>query len=308
MPVQPRDKEAPLKVAFLSIRSQLCCDAEVAVPSASVDADNAHPNPAVDHPAAADGVYPFIHTEHLLSALVRGILADPRQYIVGTMAAVFSRVCEDLWRWQSARPHRTQIDSFIKTAVQQVLSFLEQADGIRVCVSSDMQQPGFDDVLWGVTNCQERRKDTLGLFIPALNWDLCSCCEDTFQDELPNLTTTERRAQLGFLIALVFMHEMNNCFIRRKLNDIFNDAKFVIPDIVLGKPGSPGWDFETRILRGTIQVRWSAADAEAARFTTMENIWLQLGPGENAAPAAHCRGTAAALTRHGSANQPSNCI
>ncbi|KAJ6506388.1 hypothetical protein C8R47DRAFT_1102021 [Mycena vitilis] len=269
----PPDDEVPIEVAFLSIRAQagLYCDKEVAVP-ASVNAGNARPDPVVDPPAVADGVYLFAHTAHLLSALVRGILADPKQYIVGTVAAVFSRVCED-FRW-SAPSHRAQIEPLIETAVLQVLSFLEQVDGIRICISSDtMQQTGA--VLWGVTNREEKRKDTLGLFIPVLNWDLCSCYEDTFQDEFPNQRTTKRRAQLGCIIAIVFMHELNHTLICWKLNDMFNDAKLIIPDIVLGRPASPGWDFETRILRGTIQVSWRAVDSEVARFTTIEGVWLQ---------------------------------
>jgi hypothetical protein len=70
-----------------------------------------------------------------------------------------------------------------------VRDFLTKPDGFRICVSSAIEKLppktwiqeliGSPDLIWGITNRHKEHEPSLGLFIPALNWALCSAYEDT---------------------------------------------------------------------------------------------------------------------------------
>jgi hypothetical protein len=80
------------------------------------------------------------------------------------------------------------------------------------------------------------------------------------------------------LIVVTLLHETNHSFIRWRLNGVVEDlSEFIAPDLVPGKEGDSGWEWECSVFRGVIQARWNALDiAESDRFSRIQDVWLQV--------------------------------
>jgi hypothetical protein len=67
------------------------------------------------------------------------------------------------------------------------------------------------------------------------------------------------------------------------LNGVVEDlSEFIAPDLVPGKGGESGWEWECRVFRGVIQARWNALDiAESDRFSRIQDVWLQVASSVN---------------------------
>ncbi|KAJ7096070.1 hypothetical protein C8R44DRAFT_813116 [Mycena epipterygia] len=163
----------------------------------------------------------------------------------------------------------------METATQGILSYLQQPEGVPICISSAIEQLNAVRMIWGVTNLKEDRKDVLGLMIPALNWALCTAYEESFAEEYPSPTVTQRRDQLGSLLSVTFMHEMAHGIIRWCLRSVYDGTNFFTPDLD-GREGEAGWEFEYLMFRGVLQASWDAADVvKSSRFNLIKDVWLQ---------------------------------
>ncbi|KAJ6496005.1 hypothetical protein C8R45DRAFT_984717 [Mycena sanguinolenta] len=246
---------------------------------ASVDA-NGSPGAACAHSTVASDsastlVNPdsFPHTKILLSQVTRAILADPKQYVIWGFDSVLRMFCRDRFAHVDISP--VQVTAAMKGIRALMTQYLHQP--LLVCITSALEQPESGGVEWGLTNTKEDREDEYGFLIPALNWAHCSAFEATFS----NPAMLARRSQLGSLLAITFMHELTNVFVRRGLQDMFRlfDREFVLSELHAGSvKTAPGWHFESLLFGGVVQVRWEAADVfQERRFELIEDVWLQTG-------------------------------
>ncbi|KAF8206966.1 hypothetical protein K438DRAFT_2013548 [Mycena galopus ATCC 62051] len=241
-------------------------------PSAEVDY-SAHPAASIDSDSLPTPIDPesFPYTKTLLSQVIRAILADPKQYVLNSIDSVFRRFSNDVFA-------ETDIDGMaVSRAMNDTHAIMTQYlhQPILICITSALERPESGAVAWGLTNTNEDREDEYGFLIPALNWAHCSAFEATFSD--PAMLT--RRSQLGSLLAITFMHELNNVVVRKGLKDLFGvfSRDFVPSELHVGKEkDAPGWHLEFAIFRGVVQVRWKATDVfQEHRFELIEDLWLQ---------------------------------
>ncbi|KAF8188767.1 hypothetical protein K438DRAFT_1833276 [Mycena galopus ATCC 62051] len=265
-PLAQRNSREPTTV-FLCLAP---VSAEVVDATSSSGAAYAHSTVASDSASTLVNPDSFPHTQILLSQVIRAILADPKQHVLESFESVLRMFCRDhfpntgiswvaMSKAMAWRPLLTQ--------------YLHQP--LLICITSALEQPESGSVEWGVTNTKEGREDEYGFLIPALNSAHCSAFEATFST--PAMLT--KRSQLGSLLAITFMHELNNVFVRRGLQDMFPlfDQQFNLSELHSGRlKTAPGWHFELNLFGGVVQVRWEAADIlQERRFELIEDVWLQ---------------------------------
>lgn len=174
----------PPNVAFLSIRRDGAGVDPTRNPPLTLGPVGPNPpgpaaSPASPAAQAADiGVHYFPRTSYLLSRVLDAILADPHDgMVISFYKTVLMRVCNELLRKPGAPSE--QICGIMGSATHGILSYLQQPEGLPVCISSAIERVDDVRMIWGVTNLREDRKDTLGLLIPALNWALCTAYEES---------------------------------------------------------------------------------------------------------------------------------
>ncbi|KAJ6469279.1 hypothetical protein C8R45DRAFT_1166747 [Mycena sanguinolenta] len=246
---------------------------ECALPAvdAAGHSEDASSSPAVNPTADARARFPY--TQQLLSQLVRGILADPGGYILRVFNTVFLRICDDLINSQPYSSHVMDIEKAMDGSLELITDHLRK--GIPICVTSVLEQPESGTVQWGLTNRKVDRKDECGYLVPALNWSHCSAFEATFNNDHPDPVILRRRSQLGSLLAVTFLHELNHVFSRVGLKNVLDIKEFLTPEVDIGKEGA-GREFEWYVFKGVIQARWKLEDiTNHDRFTMIQDVWLQ---------------------------------
>ncbi|KAF8136822.1 hypothetical protein K438DRAFT_1786503 [Mycena galopus ATCC 62051] len=233
---------------------------------------------SIDSPTSVLGARDctFPCTRRLLSDVVAAILADPDRYILSTFGSVFRRVCDDLGRKPDV--DKDAVARVMAKAAEIIEAHLQDPDGVPVCATSALERPKFGKIMWAVTNRHLDQENELGFLIPAFNWVLCRAYEEIATDP----SALARRNQLGTLLAVTFLHELNHVFVRIGLQTIISMDIFVTPDLQPGKEGESGWEFEHFIFRGVVQAQWREEDiTDPDRFRRIEDIWMQQATSAN---------------------------
>ncbi|KAJ7696434.1 hypothetical protein B0H17DRAFT_1053247 [Mycena rosella] len=218
---------------------------------------------------------PFPHTTVLIGRLLGAILGDVNEYMIKSFASVFRRVCDDHARKPKLPVSEKKVVlEVMAQATRVVKDFLRHDDGIKICISSALDQLDTDGVVWGFTNRHRDREDEYGLFVPALNWALCLSYEMLCISK--DSAVIPKREQSGSLIAVSFMHESVHAVIRQGLKDVLDAHEFLTPELNAGVRGESGWEWEHLVFRGILLARWKAADIRKdSRFELIEDVWLQ---------------------------------
>ncbi|KAJ7077184.1 hypothetical protein C8R44DRAFT_896365 [Mycena epipterygia] len=227
--------------------------------------------PILTGPAAAlvpapsnTGAQRFPNTVFLLTSTLQAILDDHDYFIVCQMVFGFLRTCDALILKKDGRQFQG-VRRLITTARADLLFYLRQPGGIPLCVSTDLEQ----------LNRKRNRENTLGFLIPAINWALCETYENTFISSVPTPAVLRRRGQLGSLVSVTWLHELQHSFFRWRLQEIFDPITFITPDFG-GLEGESGWTFEHLVFGGVLQARWRAEDVgRPSRFSRIQDVWLQ---------------------------------
>ncbi|KAJ7045059.1 hypothetical protein C8F04DRAFT_1067571, partial [Mycena alexandri] len=191
-----------------------------------------------------------------------------------------------------------KLDSVLAPGSSGAKEFFDRASGFPVGIAALIEQPISGVILWGITNNHRDRTDELGWLIPVLNEALCSEYEQAWkeEDELsPESQSTPatdeepiptnprlidiraRRAQLGSLIGITFIHEGMHAYLRWRLGDCIDPATFNTLELNPGQKCESGWELEYLLFRGIVHAQITREGSEKAdRFRRIENLWLQV--------------------------------
>jgi hypothetical protein len=129
---------------------------------------------------ADTGTDRFPHTAELVSAVLSAILEDKDQYVLQAFATVLFRVVDDLESSLPSGAVRDRVTPLVSgSKIESVKQFFAKSEGLRVCISTAIEQHNPGKVVWGSTNVHEDLEEDLGLLIPVLNWAMCAAYEST---------------------------------------------------------------------------------------------------------------------------------
>jgi hypothetical protein len=115
-----------------------------------------------------------------VSAVLFAIPEDKEQYVLQAFATVLFRVVDDFERSLPAGAERGHVTPLVSgSKLEAVKQFFANSEGLRVCISTAIEQYNLVKVAWGVTNVHEDLEEDLGLLIPVLNWAMCAAYEST---------------------------------------------------------------------------------------------------------------------------------
>ncbi|KAJ7035517.1 hypothetical protein C8F04DRAFT_1097534 [Mycena alexandri] len=236
----------------------------------------------------------FPHTVHLLTCILSALLADQTHYVLKMYDTVVMLVWSDLLG-KSNDADRPKLEMVLDSGLR-MTEFFDREGGFPIGISSLIEQPSSEQIIWGITNDQISLKEDLGWLLPVFNAKLCGEYEQTFQepavsseihgaqDPNPDSATTAsdpdqlriRRAQLGSLIAITFIHEGMHTYLRWRLGTCIDPAAFNTPELTAGRKGESGWELEQILFKGSVLAQLCAGDVKRAdRFQRIENIWIQ---------------------------------
>ncbi|KAJ7161224.1 hypothetical protein C8R46DRAFT_1038362 [Mycena filopes] len=243
----------------------------------------------------------FRHTSHLLAGVLSALLVDKTEWIMTHYDMAFSTISRAAYVSHIETPDATQLDIERLQVSRRwdgpkAKQFFERG-AFRVAIASlaDHGQPGSGAIIWGMVNDRRDREEELGWLIPVLNWAMCEEYENTFvndDDFTPDGLSSEekktaeqledtllsRRALLGTLIALTFIHEAMHSYVHWRLADAIDPTTFnriFNTTDEKGKP-DPGWLLESHLFHGSFQVQMALANIKNIdRFTQIEDVYLQ---------------------------------
>ncbi|KAF8206965.1 hypothetical protein K438DRAFT_2013547 [Mycena galopus ATCC 62051] len=215
----------------------------------------------------------FPNTLELFIQVVGGILGDPQGYVFRNFCCVFLAICGELLH--ESPDVQDNLMAVMEEADGFVRGYLTAPRGIPVCITSSLEQIKPGTVAWGATNRHRNLAKELGYLQAAFNSAPCAAFERTFSDGVPTADTIRRRAQLGSLLAITFLHELNHVLIRQAFKTVFDMEHFLTPSLEIGLEGESGWQFEFIMFQGVIRSRWNVVDTtKADRFSRILDLWI----------------------------------
>ncbi|KAJ7748087.1 hypothetical protein B0H16DRAFT_1888552 [Mycena metata] len=238
----------------------------------------------------------FPHATHLLTCVLSALVHDKIQYVFKMYDMCFTvGIWNALLRACNDETGRSKLCAVSGPKSPKAPEFFDMEGGFPIAIASILEQPLSGDIVWGMTNDDCDRKEELGWLIPVLNAELCTEYERTFaeEDEIAasdsanQNTATEdhdprlveiraRRAQLGSLIGITFIHQGMHAYVRWRLGDSVEPSAF---DTLKLEPGRREWELEHILFKGFLQVQMREEDAKRAdRFRGIQDVWIQDHP------------------------------
>jgi hypothetical protein len=229
--------------------------------------DDDHPfttkgQPPVDQALPPDTLFP--HTQRLLCGVFHDIAAD-NDYVARVLDGILSRIWNDLLKSEAPQPgvNHDEVERFIHGSLHgppTLTELFKAAGGLEIYVASDLEQPEFGAVIWGLTTVHRNEKADSEL-VPAFNWSLCEAYEETVSYiraiathvndlifcSLPKVEVSRAVRSLGPCL----LHGLLYTYVRRRLKPCMSyKALWSTPDLE-GFEGKSGRELEKGILQGS---------------------------------------------------------